>query len=173
MRLDIENDNFLHLQIFHRFMLECKNPRRQSFSFIPEFLYFERKKLLRCMILMQELWQKGVQKFYNSNTDATKIFLLRFRVEKWLLKIITRFFYNFPILSWLMQVSYKKRYKITFLFTSYTWHIFLKQYICESPCNFFALLIIFQMMGSIFQSELPFLSYKIFECSDFRYLLVI
>ena len=49
---------------------------------------------------------------------------------------------------------------------------FLKQYICESPCNFFALLITFQMMGSKFQSELPFLSYKIFKCSDFTYLKI-
>ena len=45
MRLDIENDNFLHLSIFYKFMLDWENPGSQSFSLIPIFFFILEDKI--------------------------------------------------------------------------------------------------------------------------------
>ena len=70
----------VHWPFFGPLKADKKNPRRQSFFFVPEFFYFEKKISLTYLIPIQERKQKGVPNFLNSIIDAPEVMTLRFWV---------------------------------------------------------------------------------------------
>ena len=87
----MENDDLVHFHFFYRSRRDRENLRRQSFFFVPEFSYSEKKNLLTSFIQMLEVKQKRVPKFFNSITDTPEVLKLWFWGEKWLLRIFTVF----------------------------------------------------------------------------------
>ena len=106
---------------------------------------------------------KNVFYFYNSRTNTPKFILLRLSREKWLLRIITVFFFEKSDLvkNYLAKVLKKVQ---NYHFLRYMGVAFFSQSIfLKKNCNFFSLLIRLRKLVLTFWLDISILSYKTFK----------